>query len=380
MDRPRTPSQPTPPARRPEREAAPTVADAVAVNTAPVAPETVGVDGPSLVPDASTIPGGRLQGNPSQDSLAPDVTPADPLADAFGGRYEPGPADKGVVGTSQLDLPTGPEVIDLGANRGHEIESGINLDQRVGTLDGRGLDVFDGVSQSGSITPADPGAMTGDGANSLTTGATNGTFGDWLTSIVGGQTEVDKKEAAADAVIDILDSSTGDGGESAAPADPAVRGITTPGVNYTDGEGVASNVTAPEGALADLLSGVGKLVTHQNNIDGSVSEHQKQMDQVTHDGLPPDHPDYVGPPSAVPPGSAPAEGIQQSILLGLGGQRGGDIDPQDDTEPATSGEMIYDPYNSVVDPGPDGFTTTVDVDRSLLGGPMDAVAPELADE
>jgi hypothetical protein len=324
-------------------------------------------DSPSLIPDGAAQRDNRLAGEVAPRSLAPEVSPGSALDDPFGASPETGGAtNKGPVGTSQLELPDAPAAAELGRLTDQPIDVGLDFNNLAGggSLDGRGLDVFDGVARDGGATgPADPGGVTSDGAAGLTTETQPASVVDWIVSVVA-TTAAEEAEAKVDKHI---------AGK--------VQGLTTPGVSYSDSEGVSAKVSTPEGRLVDAIgSEIPKFFQGQKNIDGSLTEREKQMQQVGDDGLPPDHPDYVAPPGAVPPGSAPAEGIQQSILQGLGGQRGGDVDPYDDPNGSTSGEVLFDPKNSVIDPGPDGFQSVFEADRSMIEGPMDAVEPELDGE
>lgn len=322
-------------------------------------------DSPSLVPDGAAQRDNRLAGETAPRSLAPEVSPGSALDDPFGAGLETGGAtNKGPVGTSQLELPDSPAAAELGRLTDQPIDVGLDFNNLAGggSLDGRGLDVFDGVARNGgAIGPADPGGVTSDGAAGLTTESQPAGVLEWIGSFVGAATDAEEAESKVDKHIS---------GE--------VNGLTTPGV--ADKDGVQSDVKAPTGEAANALRGVADVIQGKKHLDGSLTEREKQMQQIGEDGLPPDHPDYVAPPGAVPPGSAPAEGIQQSILQGLGGQRGGDVDPYDDPDGSTSGEVLFDPKNSVIDPGPDGFQSVFEADRSMIEGPMDAVAPELDGE
>ncbi len=343
--------------------------------------EEAPVDGPSLIPGRSSIPGDRMAGESAPGTLAPEVVAGSALDDPFGVDLPTGGSGAGSnpFGGGRLDLPGAPVAEDLG--RGHVLDVGIDFNNLTGTgtLDGRGVDAFDGVGfGTGATGPADPGGVASEGGSvlsSLTSGPTEGTFLEWVGSLVGIKTSEEKSYDKASGVADAMNPA-----KDAEATEPAE---TTPTVT----DKFKINLQSPK----DQWNYIGENVPKDGHGDGGPykgywgarpSLMEGPSVPGSQDGLPPDHPDYVAPPGSVPPGSAVTGAIQQSVLQGLGGQRGGDVDPYDDPAGTTTGGAVQiDAYDSVVNPGPDGFmNSNVPVDESLLGGPLDAVAPYLDDE
>jgi hypothetical protein len=351
-----------------------------AVSGPPPVEETP-VDGPSLIPGRSSILGDRMAGESAPGTLAPEVVPGSALDDQIGVDLPTGGSGAGSnpFGGGRLDLPGAPVAEELGG--GHVLDAGIDFNNLTGTgtLDGRGVDAFDGVGlDTGASGPADTGGMTSDGGSKGSPFTTSGpglfsstkaaekAVDDAIAGMKAGTKPnpyITIQEVQLGSVIDVPVADTAE-----APA--ATESSKSHAEQKNEQWKFIGDDVPPDGHADGGLPGqVGKTTVLESFI------------ALFNDDLPPDHPDYAGGGEERSPGSALDDSIRQSILIGLGGQRGGDVDPYDDPAGTTTGGAVQiDAYDSVVDPGPDGFMSTVDVDRSMLGGPMDAVAPELSEE
>lgn len=350
------------------------VFDAVTAIPSPVQP----IDGPSNIPGRDSLLPDRAEGESGPGSLAPESTSSDAFADQFGLDLKQDGSPKGFSGDQRLEIPEIPTAGGLPERESlGPVDVGIDFANLGGSssLDGRTNDAFDGASQGAPATgPADPTDMISTG---------NGQKGSPYTT--NADSDMSAAEAEVDAAIKGMQEGTKsnpyisiqlglEGSLVDVPADDAGAPASDPPAADTKSNAERNKEQwnhvgedVPQGGHADGDSLVDK-AGEQTWLESLKSLWEDQAEG-----------DLIGP-SEGGLGSQPTGAIGQSILIGLGGQRGGDVDPQDDTEPATSGEMINDPYESVIDPGPDGFAANPDIDSSVLGGPLDAVAPYLADE
>ena len=317
-----------------------------------------------------------------------ELNPAAIGDDQFGLNLQQGGGSSGFYGDRSLELPEVPRSGDLASLRQNDIDVGIDFANLGGasSLDGRTHDAFDGVQSGNSaVSPADPGAMTGDGKSSpfTTTAPSWSDFGktakaeravdDAIAGMQAGTVHnpyVTIQEENVGSVVDVpaedAAAAPDDVGEGAEPAAEA----PLPPVQQTKQQWKFVGENVPAGGHTD--GGLPATTGTTTIIDAWTN--------LFKDDLPPDHPDYAGGGGASSPGSKTDDSITQSLLINLGGQRGGDVDPRGDGDVETSGEQLFDPKDSVIDPGPDSFASTFEADRSMLGGPMDHVQPELMDE
>ncbi len=350
--------------------------------------EQAPVDGPSLIPGtASLIGGDAMRGDGGQGSLAPDVTPGRLTGDQFGldlGQGALGTTRDSAFDLSQLGLQSRGDDLDsysahLGTDAGQRIDSDFHPDAlgQQGGVDGRlepGMGGLDGLGSSTATGPADPSDMIRSGT---------GGKGSLLT------TNADSRMSAAEAEVDELIAGMQAGTRHnpyvliqeeivGSVVDVPAADAEPQAVEQTEGD-TKSNAEIKK----EQWNHVGEDVPSGGHSDGGLLsttgettwlESWKALFKDQAEG-------ELISPSEGGLGSLPAASIVRSLQIGLGGQRGGDVDPFDDPQASPSGgDQIFDPYDSVIDPGPDGFATNPDIDSSILGGPLDAVAPRLADE
>ena len=337
----------------------PTTADPELIDAA-----TLGVPAPPPDGQIHDEPGLHDAPGGGPATLAPEVD-GRAGTDPFGVGARVGDATAG--GDDRWDLTDGrgdlggPGDVDLAASADLHLDPGYSLDDLVGagSVDGRTHDAFDGVGSGDATGPADPAGMTSDG------------FVDSVLSWFGGGATTTQETGGDDA------------GTPATPPPAPTDGstdtstLTTPGTAYSDSEGVQTKGTAP---VDSPLKGIADFFMGKKNIDGSVSEREKQMQKaLEEDDLPPDHPDYGGGGEPRPPGSETTDAIDTSLDLGLGGQRGGDVDPdrQGSGDPYDAEAAITDYEDVLVDPGEDGFSTGTTVDESYLPDADDLASPHM---
>jgi hypothetical protein len=343
------------------------------------------VAAPGGVPGAELLPPDRAAGESLPGTLQQELSPGDPRTDQFGLNLQQGAAQTGFYGDRTLALPDAPAAADMSKDSINRIDVGIDFSNlgSGGSIDGRTPDAFDGMGQGNAATgPADPGGMVSDGGGSKFTTSAPAWYEFNKTSKaesavdaqIAGMAEGTKhnpyvaiQEGIVGSVVDVPVADTAEAAEATAPAAEE----PLPPVQQTKQQWKFVGEDVPAGGHTDgglpATTGTTTILEAWTNL--------------FKDDLPPDHPDYAGGGGgASPPGSKTGDSITQSLLINLGGQRGGDVDPRGDGDVETGGAQLFDPKDSVVDPGPDSFASTFEADRSMLGGPMDHVQPELADE
>jgi hypothetical protein len=268
----------------------------------------------------------------------------------------------------------------LGVDRGHGIDPGYDLDALDGQsgLDGRigsGTGGLDGLGSSDASGPADGSRYVSDGGYPMMEAirtfdkaaavagvpllAANPLYGAALTGWSAGRV-----------IGEALPSSYTNPDDAGAfgPPETAPASGSTADQSYTPDEsssllddtyhGPSASALAKE-QLVQRTAGDGQTIGVVG-VKPSTEDQEEGTIAPREGGL----------------GAQPTVGIVQSLQQGLGGQRGGDVDPYDDpTGGATGGELPFDPQDTVVDPGPDGMLSLPHVDRSALPDAADLAAP-----
>lgn len=398
---------PTPASLPPSESPPPTRSAEPTVDPAHLAePTAIPVSGPGHLPDAP--PGAMAQGDLAPGTLQPEITPGNDLTDRIdvGGGAAPR--------AGGLDLPdVGGDIADLDDMTDLHIDPGYDLENLAGqgSVDGRTHDAYDGVGGGGESRNSLEGAA-GDGYGPMQTvhavdsilnfgsgiGGIAGAAGTGVSGsaavgslglgTVGGAAfgafasgwsmgrEIGESETAYDVVAGTVTAVTNANDQGAfgegqtAPATPAEQ-TNTPdddsallGGNDHGTSQPADSTPAPaadtdgqsvEGEDASTETSVGQPAT-----SGGVTEDQVEGG-------------YSGPRS---PGSAPTDAINQSLLQGLGGDRGGDVDPgREPGESYDAGAVVYDLEDAVVDPGDDFVAGGTRIDSSILDDPIDTASP-----
>lgn len=372
-----------------------TTSSSIRSQPAPVAPDASSVPLDRALPEREVLD--RLDRAPGEvvvESVGADIGPSDPRSDEFGldlRQSSTGSGDGRNPSLADLGDPRA-QVADLDAMTRLEIDPGYDLDTLAGQagLDGRietGTGGLDGLGSSTASGPADGSDYVSDGTGG-TPGAKNaGTeYGTSKTGIwdsirgIFGGAEEKATQAAADAAA-------GNNPLLRSDQTTASSGSTVGGAGYrTDATFSTEEGIRPGGAArgtdSSFLQGINEVFLGKKQLgadeNGKMtwkeSEREKQMKLIGEDHA---EPTYEGPMS---PGSAPTEAIVRSLELGLGGQRGGEVDPFDDPQgDAGGGEVPFDPEDAVVDPGPDGFAALPPVDSSSLPDADDLASPYVDD-